>query len=176
MRRLPLSNKLAISELCDSPMALRCDHTSVGILVWRQGRLLLIERRKPPFGYAPPSGHVDERPTYLAAAVAELCEEVGLRATSMELLAEGRRNNPCRRLDGNWHFWRIYRAEAFGDPVANQDEVMRIVWCDVVELRHLAARTRAFQKKLITQLEWEASPGLEPVWLDWLQQLGSLDT
>lgn len=35
-----------------------CDHTSVGMFVWRGGKLLLIERAKFPFGFAVPAGHL----------------------------------------------------------------------------------------------------------------------
>jgi len=45
-----------------------CDHTGVGIHVWRNGKLLLIERKKFPFGFAPPAGHVDGRQSFEVAA------------------------------------------------------------------------------------------------------------
>ena len=82
-----------------------CDHTSVGILVFHEKQLLLIDRKKPPFGLAAPAGHVDahgsesesEETQYLAAAKAELQEEAGLKAkaTDLKLVAEGRKDNHC---------------------------------------------------------------------------------
>ena len=41
-------------------MVKKCDHTSVGMLVWKNKKILLIERKKAPFGFAPPAGHVDK--------------------------------------------------------------------------------------------------------------------
>ena len=38
---------------------MKCDHTSVGILVWKDSKLLLIERKNFQFGFAPPAGHLD---------------------------------------------------------------------------------------------------------------------
>ena len=74
-----------------------CDHTSVGIMVWRGDKLLLIERAKFPKGFAVPAGHVDGDATYEDSAKRELKEEVGLDAMGLRLIAEGRKENPCRR-------------------------------------------------------------------------------
>ena len=35
-------------------MGKECDHTSVGMIIKRGEETLLIERKKPPFGFAPP--------------------------------------------------------------------------------------------------------------------------
>lgn len=59
-------------------MTKKCDNKSVGMLVWRDGSLLLIERRKPPFGFAPPAGHIDGDDSFEESAKRELKEEVGL--------------------------------------------------------------------------------------------------
>src|SRR5947207_2446167 len=99
----------------DNPVnATICDHTSVGVLVRRGSDLLLIERKRPPYGFAPPAGHVDHRPTWEDAARAELCDEVGLSAGPLILIFEGRKNNHCRRTGGNWRYWKVYSATASG--------------------------------------------------------------
>jgi ADP-ribose pyrophosphatase YjhB (NUDIX family) len=152
-------------------MTIPCDHRSVGILVRRAGKLLLIERRRPPFGFAPPAGHVDARPSFEEAARSELFEETGLTATSLELLAEGRRDNPCRRPGGDRHYWQVFKAEVTGELVPSTDETRGARWADQFELAHLAERTRQFQRGAIDAAEWQRQPGLEPVWLDWLTQL-----
>jgi ADP-ribose pyrophosphatase YjhB (NUDIX family) len=157
-----------------------CDHTSVGILVERAGKLLLIERKKPPFGFAPPAGHVDAhmgadgQPDFESAARAELLEEVGLRARELTLLAEGRRDNPCRRPEGTWHYWKIYKAAVSGRPKPSLNEVKKIVWCSQARLRMLAERTRHFEIGTIDENEWFLHPGLEPVWVGLLQKVGML--
>ena len=49
--------------------------------VWRDGRVLLIERAKPPIGmWSLPGGHVEPGETAAAAALRELQEETGLSA------------------------------------------------------------------------------------------------
>src|SRR5438128_378208 len=117
-----------------------CDHTSVGMIVWQNGKILLIERKKAPFGFAPPAGHVDDRESYEAAALAELREEVGLIGKDIDLLTEGRRGNPCRRKDGTWHYWKIYRVSTQGKIRPSKSEVKSYVWCSLTNLRSLKKR------------------------------------
>lgn len=153
---------------------IQCDHTSVGMLVFRDDKLLVIERRKPPYGFAPPAGHVDERSSFDEAAREELREEVGLEANHLALAAEGKKNNPCRRPCGTWHYWKIYRATVTGRVRRSHDETKQVRWCSPVELERLAGRTRAYLAGMISDDDWMRSPGLEPVWMDWLIALGIL--
>lgn len=141
------------------------------MLVWRDNKLLLIERRRPPFGFAPPAGHVDDRASFEIAAKAELLEEVGLVAQTLILVAEGKKSNLCRRHNGNWHYWKIYKAEASGSVKASKDETKRFRWCSEQQLRSLANKTERYQKNLVTEAEWQQRPGLEPIWYEWLHDL-----
>ena len=79
----------------------KCDHTSVGVLIWKARKLLLIERKRPPYGLAPPAGHVDDHGSFENAAKIEAFEEVGLRVENLTLLGEGKKSNPCRRPNGD---------------------------------------------------------------------------
>ncbi|MES2226089.1 MAG: NUDIX domain-containing protein [Patescibacteria group bacterium] len=144
-----------------------CDHTSVGVLAFREGKLLLIDRKKPPYGLAAPSGHVDdhgaasasEEARYQKAAIDELREETGLTATTLTLVLEGRKENPCRR-GGDWHYWRIYTAETTGEVHASEDETRGHLWCDPGQMSSLLASA-------VVQTE-HGEIGLEPVWKEWL--------
>lgn len=152
-----------------------CDHTSVGMLVWRHRRLLLIERRKPPFGFAPPAGHVDDHGSFETAAKIELKEEAGLDAKHVELLIEGRRENTCRRKNGTWHHWRIYRVIEEGRLRRSRSETKRIGWYSEEDLRKLISRTHRYLRNEINETQWRRSPGLEPVWCEWFDELGLLE-
>lgn len=149
-----------------------CDNTSVGILFWRGGKLLLIERRNPPYGFAPPAGHVDDHGTFRDAAKSELEEEVGLTAINLTLVGLGRRENVCRREGGDWHYWHIYIAEALGRVGASEREAKSFVWVDLKALQELASVTRRYMSGEISESDWQRRPGLEPVWLSWFEELG----
>ncbi len=152
-----------------------CDHTSVGIIVFRVGELLIIDRKRPPFGLAAPAGHVDkhgniddpEEAQFERAAIEELEEETGLVATSLTLIGEGRKDNPCRRSGGSWHYWRIYRAETTGDLRPSTEETRGCFWCSYEQMRLL------LDGKTIQMSYGEAS--LEPVWREWFLRLNMLD-
>lgn len=148
-----------------------CDHTSVGMLVWRDEKLLLIERAKTPFGFALPAGHVDDDATYEQSAKRELQEEVGLVAEEIRLILEGRKENPCRRENGSWHYWKIFQVVAKGEIVRSEDETKKADWYTKEQLVDLSCKTEKYINKEITEEEWELSPGLEPVMYEWFKEL-----
>ncbi|MGB9706462.1 MAG: NUDIX hydrolase [Microgenomates group bacterium] len=148
-----------------------CNHTSVGMLVWQGDRLLLIERKKFPFGFAPPAGHCDGD-DYESAAKRELEEEVGLKPTRLKLVFEGRRENPCRRPGGTWHYWKIYQVEAEGEVKRSLEETKQTGWYLKEEIKNLAERTKRYLDGKISEEDWQKSPGIEPVWYELFKQLG----
>lgn len=152
-------------------MAKKCDNKSVGMLVWKDEKLLLIERKKPPFGFAPPAGHIDGDNSFEEAAVRELKEEVGLVTKNIELLTVGRKENPCRREGGGFHYWKIYKIDAEGEIVGSKDETKQAGFYGIDEMSLLANKTQEYLHGSINQNDWEKSPGLEPVWYEWLQAL-----
>jgi len=148
-----------------------CDHTSVGMLVWRNDKLLLIERKKFPFGFAPPAGHVDGDEDFVTSAKRELQEEVGLETVELKLLIEGKKNNACRREDGTWHDWKIYQVEVRGEIKRSEDETKQAGFYNKESLLVLADKTEQYLRGEIKEEDWEKSPGLEPVWYEWLKEL-----
>ncbi len=149
----------------------KCDHTSVGMHIWRDNKLLLIERRKYPFGFAPPAGHIDESSSFETAAKRELEEETGLRVKSLKLIREGKKDNPCRRDGGTWHYWKIYNVEAEGEVQRSLEETKQTGWYSKKEIENLAKRTKEYLSGEISEDEWQKSPGLEPVWYKWMKDL-----
>ena len=153
-------------------MAGKCDHTSVGMLVWKEGRLLLIERMKFPFGFAPPAGHVDGDSSFEIAAKRELEEEVGLETKEMNLRIKGRMENKCRRKDGSWHYWKIYEMEVTGELKRSESETKKAGFFSLEEIKTLAKKTEKYLKKEISDSDWGKSPGIETVWFEWFKKLG----
>ncbi len=120
----------------------KCDHTSVGMMVWHDDKLLLIERIKFPFGFAIPAGHVDGDATFEDAARRELGEEVGLNTIKLELLLDIRKENPCRREDGTWHHWKIYKVDANGELSRSLEETKQAGWFSISEIKQLAEKSQ----------------------------------
>ncbi|MFA6601941.1 MAG: NUDIX hydrolase [Candidatus Paceibacterota bacterium] len=148
-----------------------CDHTSVGMVVRQGDKILLIERAKGIKGFALPAGHVDGDKSYEEAARRELKEEVGLEAIGIKLLAEARKENPCRREGGSWHYWKIYAVTVQGELVRSLDETKKAGWYSLEEIKLLGLRTKKYEEGGIAEAEWNNSPGLEPVMYEWFREL-----
>ena len=149
-----------------------CDHTSVGMLVYDQDKLLLIERRNPPYGFAPPAGHVDDDSSFEDAARRELREEVGLDTTDITLVIEGRKKNTCKRVGGKWHYWRIYEVKTQGDVQRSLGETKQVNWYDAKQIAALSSRTKLYREQQVSDEDWQQSPGIELVWYEWFTDLG----
>jgi ADP-ribose pyrophosphatase YjhB (NUDIX family) len=147
-------------------MTKECDHTSVGMIVRKEDKTLLIERMKYPFGFAPPAGHVDGDSSFELAAKRELTEEVGLTAAKLKLVFEGRKDNVCRRPDGSWHYWKIYEVEVRGEVKRSEDETKRAGWYTRQEIEELAERTMKYLRGEVSEDEWQKNPGLEVFWYE----------
>lgn len=148
-----------------------CDNKSVGMIIRKGTDILLIERRKPPFGFAPPAGHVDNKGSFENAAKEEVQEEVGLEVTNLKLITEGRRENVCRRPGGTWHYWKLYETEVQGDLKLSQDETKKAGWYTKDEIREMAEKTEKYTEGEISEDEWKSSPGLERNFYRWIKEL-----
>ncbi|WP_067828351.1 NUDIX domain-containing protein [Actinomadura kijaniata] len=171
-------------------MTKTCDNASVGVLIEDgQGRLLLLTRATPPVGIAPCAGHVFDEHTvtgpdgrvnvvasYRAAAAAEVAEELGLTVVGhLELVTFGWRTAACRRIPGPGgpgHHWHVYRAQVTGELAPSTRETRGAEFYDRDALQALAARTIAYAWDQVSIQEFEADPGLEPVWVRWLVEAG----
>jgi 8-oxo-dGTP pyrophosphatase MutT (NUDIX family) len=159
-------------------MTKQCDNTSVGVIIKdNKGRVALLKRARFPVGIAPPAGHIDTHGTPEQAAIAEVAEELGLYITAGNLqktiIQKRRVSNQCRRVGGDHHNWWVYEANKFeGRLNPDPDETKGAAWYDPAQLQELANRTTSFQAGHIGQSAWEASPGLEEIWLSFLTELG----
>lgn len=91
---------------------------TVDAAVIRDGKILLIERKNPPAGWALPGGFVDYGESAETAAARELLEETGLTATGLRLF--GVYSEPGR--DPRFHTLSVvYLAEAEGEARAGDD-------------------------------------------------------
>lgn len=125
-------------------------HFSVGALIERDGKYLLIDRATEPFGFAGIAGHVDEGEDAQSAVVREVKEEVGLDVKDLKLLFE-------EELGWNWcnkgtavHYWYLFRCRTTGDMSRDARETKSAGWYLKEDIKYLK---------------------LEPVWDYWFKKL-----
>ena len=126
-------------------------HYSVGAVLERDGKYLMIDRSKIPYGFAGPAGHIDEDEEPEVAIKREVYEETGLNVTGHDLLfAEMIDWNECS-YEVKGHYWYLYKCEFFGDVLEDSTEAKSIGWYTIDEIRSIK---------------------LEPVWKYWFEKLG----
>jgi 8-oxo-dGTP pyrophosphatase MutT (NUDIX family) len=158
-------------------MAKICDNKSVGVIIERDGKIALLKRAKFPIAIAPPAGHIDDHGSPEQAAIDEVNEELGLVIASVDLkptaIANRRVENRCRREGGDHHFWWVFQADkTLGELKPSEDETQGAGWYTREELQELASRAKSLLAADAPQEDWQQNPGLEPVWLDFLSELG----
>ena len=123
----------------------RLIHESVGALVQRRAgperQTLLFLRRRYPYQYTIPAGHLEIDRDPADEMARELREETGLTAhqasrlwPNTPLLLQG----PCRR-GADWHYWHVFQVQVKGQPCLS-DEGRIIGWYRDQEIRALAER------------------------------------
>jgi len=148
-----------------------CTNKSVGTIVRNDGKILLIERKNMPYGFACPAGHVDPREDFEACAKRELFEETGLTAIKVKFLIEGRQEGICRR-GGTFHDWKVYEVEVQGDIKPSEREMKQIGWYSLDKIHKLGEKTKKYVARQISETNWQKSPGLEMAWFNWFSKLG----
>lgn len=130
-------------------------HYSVGAIIERSGKYLLIDRVKPPYGFAGPAGHIDEGENELEALTREVKEETNLDITNHKLLLEEEVDwNTCSK-GITVHYWYLYKCEVSGEVKRSIKEAKSIGWFSVEELKELE---------------------LEPVWRYWFEKLNIIQS
>ena len=109
---------------------MRCPHCQSEITVYRNpvptvdiiieiaGKIVLIERKNPPHGWALPGGFVDYGESFEDAAAREALEETGLRVTGLKQFHTYSRPDRDPRLHTAS---TVYTAQAMGAPQAGDD-------------------------------------------------------
>lgn len=131
-------------------------HYSVGAVIEREGKYLLINRKYEPLGFAGLAGHIDEGEDDPAKAMArEVFEESGLKVEKYRPLFQ-------EEVEGNWcyrgidvHFWYLYGCEVSGEEVWEKNEAKSMGWYTAEQIKEM----------------WRNGK-LEPVWERWFKKLG----
>ena len=108
----------------------------VSASIWRSGKVLLVERAKPPRGlWAFPGGHVEPGETLEAAAARELREETGMTAEFRGLLGlyDVIRRDEKGLLTVHYVIASYFGIAGPGEPVAASDAAA-VTWADPDQL------------------------------------------
>ncbi len=91
---------------------------TVDIIIEREGKIILVKRKNPPFGWAIPGGFVDYGESFETAAAREAKEECSVTLTSLQQFHTY--SDPHR--DPRMHTaTTVFIATAEGTPVAADD-------------------------------------------------------
>ncbi|MDP4012968.1 MAG: NUDIX hydrolase [Candidatus Nanoarchaeia archaeon] len=126
-------------------------HFSVGALIKKDNKFLLIDRKKVPYGWAPPAGHIDEGETSIQALKREVKEEANLKVKSFKLIKKF--NNlkfGCRRI-GSYHEIYVYSCKWSGNLKIEKSEAKRYKWYKKEELSKI--KLEAVWKKILKELK-----------------------
>ena len=131
-------------------------HFSIGAVIKKENKILLIDRKLPPPGYAGIAGHVDEKETPLEALNREVKEETNLNLVSHKLLFKKSIIAPeeCVFKEKR-HKWYVYECICEGEIKPEEKEVKSIGY---------------YQKKHIKKLY--KNKGLEYAWMVIFKKLG----
>ena len=126
-------------------------HYSVGAVIQKDHKYLLIDRAILPFGFASLAGHIDEGESPETALQREVKEESGLTLTSCKLLLEEEIPwNTCSK-GIEVHYWYVYECKVSGRIQRNVGETKSIGWYLPEQIRKLK---------------------LEQVWKYWFEKIG----
>jgi len=112
-------------------------HYSVGAIIKKDGKYLLMDRAIEPFGFAGIAGHVDDNETEVEALKREVKEESGFDVEKYELVFEGELDfEPCSR-GVEVHYWKLYACETSGNLQTKSKEIKSIDWYSTEEMKDL---------------------------------------
>jgi len=112
-------------------------HYSVGAVIKKGNKYLLIERRFFPYGFAGIAGHLDIHENVVDAIVREVREESGLKVTSHKLIIE-EEVYPNKCVVGiNVHYWYVFDCKVSGKIKENFLETKSVGWYSADKIKKL---------------------------------------
>lgn len=112
-------------------------HFTVCMIIEKDGKFLMFDRRFLPYGWAFPAGHIDEGEMPEQAAERELKEETGFDILESQLIAqEFLPWNKCV-LGVTGHYWYVYKCIVKGELKIDEEEAKEWAWVDKEKLKEL---------------------------------------
>jgi ADP-ribose pyrophosphatase YjhB (NUDIX family) len=102
-------------------------HFAIGAIIKKGDKYLLIDRKKAPFGWAVPAGHIDQSETEKQTLKREIKEEVNLNINSSKLIFHDTLKFGCTRI-GSYHELFVYSCKTSGNIKIQKSEVKKYGW------------------------------------------------
>src|SRR3989344_5144758 len=123
-----------------------CDNKSVGVVIKKDAKFVVILRKNYPVSYAFVAGHLDgDAPRQ--AAMKEAIEEVNVNVDSLKHLLSETYQNSCKRDGGGFHEWSVWEAVKWHGEVAAGSDAKEVYIFSPRKVSALAKRTRSFSKQ-----------------------------
>ncbi len=112
-------------------------HTSVGAIIEKDGKILMLDRKNFPYGWACPAGHKEENEKPEEALIREALEETGLKIKKYKLLFhEFISWNECNRGEKG-HHWYVFKAVSWESDIRKNEEAKEMKWIEKSEISKL---------------------------------------
>jgi ADP-ribose pyrophosphatase YjhB (NUDIX family) len=109
-------------------------HRSVAAVIRKDGKILMIDRVNPPFGWACSAGHIEEGEDPEKALIREVKEEVGIEVEKYKLIHhEFIKWNICKH-GVRGHDFFVYEVMKWKGDIKNNFESKEIKWISRGEL------------------------------------------
>lgn len=126
-------------------------HYSVGVIIEKDNKILMIDRVYFPFGWACPAGHIEKGEAPEEAAKREALEEIGCEIKDLRLLTEiPDLPNECYK-GVKFHHWFGFTGKINCKPRVSKREAKSWQWVEKNKLKELK---------------------LEPIWKWWFKRAG----
>jgi ADP-ribose pyrophosphatase YjhB (NUDIX family) len=119
-------------------------HFSVGAIIQRKNRVLLLRRTTFPIGqYSIPAGHVERDEDSRSVVIRESFEETGLAVLSVSPIKNDLMLRESCRRGVDYHVWTFYACDCLGDPrMSYESDVLGWYTRDEVDKLPLTLPTR----------------------------------
>ena len=112
-------------------------HRSAGAITKnKEGKILILDRKNFPFGWACPAGHIEENETPEEALVREVAEETGIHVLEYRLLFhEFIAWNECKR-GAKGHDWFLFEVTKWEGEIVKNGESKNLQWLNAEEIKN----------------------------------------
>lgn len=113
-------------------------HSTIGAIIKQNGKILMLDRKNIPLGWACPAGHIEEGENPEQTLIREVKEETNLDIKKYKLIIhEAVDFGTCGR-GFTGHDWYVYEILSWqGEIKLNDQEHRQIGWKTVLEIKEL---------------------------------------